>query len=99
MPNFKKQRSKFQMPGMMFKHRPGHGEGSEQGTEKGDYTGAGIPDFLYDADGKKINTNNIDEGNLSTIKVEKDTKRKYVVMQEKSTLGDAGARFYLSNPK
>ena len=67
-------------------------------TFLGDILGDNIT-FLYDADGKKINTNNIDEGNLSTIKVEKDTKRKYVVMQERSTLGDAGARFYLSNPK
>ena len=99
MPNFKKQRSKFQMPGMMFKHRPGHGEGSEQGTEKGDYTGYGIPDVLYNADGKKFNTAGVDEGNLSTIKVEKGTNRKYVVIQEKSVVGDAGSRLYLKPNK
>ena len=99
MPKFKKDRSKFRRPGMMFKHKPGHGEGSEQGTEKGDYSGYGIPDFLYDADGKKINTAGVDEGNLSKIKVEEDTNRKYVVIQEKSVVGDPGGRLYLSNPK
>jgi hypothetical protein len=74
-------------------------EGPGQGTKKGEYTGSGIPDNLFNADGTKINTNNIDEGNLSKIKVESGTDRKYVTMQEKSDLGDAGARFYLSNPK
>ena len=44
-------------------------------------------------------TNNIDEGNLSKIKVESGTDRKYVVMQEDSDLAQAGARFYLSKPE
>jgi len=74
-------------------------KGPGQGTKVGQYTGAGIPENLYNADGKKINTNNIDEGNLSAIKVEKGTDRKYVVMQEKTDLGGAGSRFYLSKPK
>ena len=81
------------------KHTGEDDKGPGQGTKKGQFTGAGIPEFLYDADGTKINTNNIDEGNLSKIKVESGTNRKYVTMQEKSDLGDAGARFYLSNPK
>ena len=68
---------------------------TEQGTKPGQATGYGIPDDLYNADGKKINTGNIDEGNLSNIKVEKDTNRKYVVIQEKSVVGDAGSRLYL----
>ena len=34
-----------------------------------------------------------------SIKIEKGTNRKYVVMQEKSDLGDAGARFYLKPNK
>jgi len=67
--------------------------------KEGDFTTSGIPANLFDADGKKISTDRIDEGNLSAVKVEKGTNRKYVVMQEKSDLGDAGARFYLSNPK
>ena len=67
--------------------------------KEGEFTTSGIPANLYNADGKKISTDKIDEGNLSAIKVEKGTNRKYVVMQEKSDLGDAGARFYLSNPK
>ena len=83
----------------MYKNGDEGDKGPGQGTKKGQYTGSGIPPFIYDADGTKINTDNIDEGNLSEIKVESGTDRKYVVMQEKSDLGDAGARFYLSNPK
>ena len=67
--------------------------------KEGDFTTVGIPENLFDADGKKISTEKIDEGNLSAIKVEKDTNRKYVVIQEKSVIGDAGSRLYLSNPK
>jgi hypothetical protein len=67
--------------------------------KEGEFTTSGIPANLFDADGKKISTDKIDEGNLSAVKIEKGTNRKYVVMQEKSDLGDAGARFYLSNPK
>lgn len=67
--------------------------------KEGDFTTSGIPANLYDADGKKISTDKIDEGNLSAIKIEKSTNRKYVVMQEKSDLGDAGARFYLKPNK
>ena len=81
------------------KHTGEDDKGPGQGTKKGQFTGAGIPDFLYNADGKKFNTANVDEGNLSKIKVEKDTNRKYVVIQDKSVVGDAGGRLYLSNPK
>jgi len=71
-------------------------KGPGQGTKKGQYTGAGIPENLYNADGKKINTNNLDEGNLSKIKVESGTNRKYVEYVEGPK---AGGRLYLSNPK
>ena len=67
--------------------------------KEGEFTTSGIPANLFNADGKKISTDKIDEGNLSAVKIEKGTNRKYVVMQEKSDLGDAGARLYLSNPK
>ena len=67
--------------------------------KEGEFTTSGIPANLYDADGKKISTDRIDEGNLSAVKIEKGTNRKYVVMQEKSDLGDAGARFYLKPNK
>ena len=90
-------KSELKSKGVLRKN--GNDKGSEQGTKKGDYTGYGIPDFLYNADGKKFNTANVDEGNLSKIKVEKDTNRKYVVIQDKSVVGDAGGRLYLSNPK
>lgn len=67
--------------------------------KEGEFTTSGIPANLYDANGKKISTDRIDEGNLSAVKIEKGTNRKYVVMQEKSDLGDAGARFYLKPKK
>lgn len=60
---------------------------------KDKYTTAGTPESLFNADGKKINTNNIDEGNLSKIKVESGTKRKYVEYVEGPK---AGGRLYLS---
>ena len=67
--------------------------------KEGEFTTSGIPANLYDANGKKISTDRIDEGNLSAVKIEKGINRKYVVMQEKSDLGDAGARFYLKPKK
>ena len=67
--------------------------------KEGEFTTSGIPANLYDANGKKISTDRIDEGNLSAVKIEKGTNRKYVVMQEKSDLGEAGARFYLKPKK
>jgi hypothetical protein len=71
-------------------------KGPGQGTKEGQYTGAGIPENLFNADGKKINTNNLDEGNLSKIKIESGTNRKYVEYVEGPK---AGGRLYLSNPK
>ena len=69
---------------------------SSQGTKVGQYTGAGVPESLYNADGKKINTNNLDEGNLSKIKLESGTERRYVEYLEGPK---EGGRLYLSNPK
>ena len=54
-------KSELKSKGVLRKN--GNDKGSEQGTKKGDYTGYGIPDFLYNADGKKFNTANVDEGN------------------------------------
>jgi hypothetical protein len=68
----------------------------KHGTKAGQHTGAGVPTTLYNADGVSVNTNNIDEGNLSKIKVESGTNRKYVSYVEGSK---AGGRLYLSNPK
>ena len=81
----------FKMKGFM-KENPK----DKQGTKPGQYTGAGIPENLYNADGKAINTNNIDEGNLSKIKVESGTNRKYVEYVEGSK---KGGRLYLSKAK
>jgi hypothetical protein len=60
----------------------------------GQRTTSGIPEFLYDANGAKINTVNIDEGNLSKIKVESGTNRRYV---EYTTGSKEGGRLYLKN--
>lgn len=68
----------------------------KKGAKVGQYTSAGIPKNLFNADGSKINTNNIDEGNLSKIKIESGTNRKYVEYVEGSK---AGGRLYFSNPK
>tara|TARA_R100000231_G_scaffold2907_1_gene5385 strand:- start:1521 stop:1796 length:276 start_codon:yes stop_codon:yes gene_type:complete len=85
----------FKMKGFM-KENPKNKKETGQGTKPGQYTGAGIPDNLYNADGKAINTNNIDEGNLSKIKVESGTNRKYVEYVEGPK---AGGRLYLSKVK
>ena len=61
------------------------------GTKRGQSTSTGIPEFLYTANGKKISSENIDEGQLSTIKknkmgrryvVEEDTNKKYFLKPE-----------------
>ena len=56
------------------------------------FTTSGIPETLYDADDNEINTSNIDEGNLSKIKKESGTNRKYVEYVEGEK---AGGRLYL----
>ena len=63
-------------------------------TKVSQYTTSGIPKFLYNADGTKINTVNIDEGILSKIKVEPGTNRKYV---EYTTGSKEGGRLYFKN--
>lgn len=84
----------FKMKGFTAFNKVEDNKGPGQGTEAGQYTGAGIPPYLYNADGKKIDSNNIDEGNLSKIKVESGTNRKYVEYVEGS---NAGGRLYFSN--
>ena len=77
----------FKMKGFScFKNSPMRQE------KKGEYTTSGLPKFLFNADGNKINTVNIDEGNLSKTKVESGTNRKYV---EYTTGSKEGGRLYL----
>ena len=81
----------FKMKGFSgFGNSPMRKEKSK--LKAGQYTTSGIPEFLFDADGNKINTVNIDEGNLSKIKVESGTNKKYVEYVEGSK---AGGRLYL----
>tara|TARA_R100000081_G_C4721289_1_gene118197 strand:- start:2 stop:268 length:267 start_codon:yes stop_codon:yes gene_type:complete len=86
----------FKMRGFSGFKKKDDKKGPGQGTKTGQFTGAGIPDNLFNADGRKINTNNIDEGNLSKIKIESGTNRKYVEYVEGSK---AGGRLYFSNPE
>ena len=82
----------FKMKGFSGFKQKEDKKGPGQGTEVGQFTGAGIPKTLYDADGNAVNTNDIDEGNLSKIKLESGTNRKYVSYVEGSK---AGGRLYL----
>ena len=61
------------------------------GTKRGQSTSTGIPEFLYTTSGNKISSENIDEGQLSTIKknkmgrryvVEEGTSKKYFLKPE-----------------
>tara|TARA_Y100001937_G_scaffold7376_1_gene9365 strand:+ start:235 stop:477 length:243 start_codon:yes stop_codon:yes gene_type:complete len=79
---------------MAFKMKGFSGFGNSPMKQNKEYTTSGIPKFLYDADGTKINTVNIDEGTLSKIKVESGTNRKYV---EYTTGSKQGGRLYLKN--
>jgi len=65
----------------------------ESGQKEGQYTTYGDPDFYYDDSGKKVNSANIDEGELSTVKKDKNGRR-YV---EKSS-ETGGGKLYL-DPK
>ena len=65
----------------------------ESGQKEGQYTTYGDPDFYYDNSGKKINSANVDEGELSTVKTD-ENGRKYV---EKSSEA-GGGKLYL-DPK
>ena len=82
----------FKMKGFSGFKKKEDKKGPGQGTEVGQFTGAGIPETLYDADGNAVITNNIDEGNLSKIKLESGTNRKYVSYVEGPK---AGGRLYL----
>jgi len=82
----------FKMKGFSGFKQKEDKKGPGQGTKVGQFTGAGIPETLYDADGNAVITNNIDEGNLSKIKLESGTNRKYVSYVEGPK---AGGRLYL----
>jgi len=82
----------FKMKGFTAFNQVDNDKGPGQGTKVGQFTGAGIPETLYDADGNAVITNNIDEGNLSKIKLESGTNRKYVSYVEGPK---AGGRLYL----
>ena len=65
--------------------------------KKQQYTTYGIPDNLYTESGEKINTANIDEGNLSAIhRVHKSGP--YVNVQEATERFGGGTKLFLKNP-
>ena len=65
----------------------------ESGQKEGQYTTYGDPDFYFDNSGKKISSANVDEGELSTVKKDKNGRR-YV--EKSSDVG--GGKLYLDKP-
>jgi hypothetical protein len=64
---------------------------------KQDFTTYGMPNFLYTEQGEKINTANVDEGNLSAIqRVHKHGES--VVVQDDTERFKKGTRLFLENP-
>ena len=87
MPNFKKDKSKFNMPGMMFKHKPAH-KGDEGPVEKRIYVDNSNKVGSYVSEDELESKFSLKGGNprdypqlsvqdYSTVK--QDTKGKYVV--------------------
>ena len=77
--------------------KPGHKKPEGSGTEKGQHTTSGDPDaYSEESKSKKklLSSVNIDEGNLSTVKVDKDGS-KYVVVQDDTAAHKAGTKLYL----
>ena len=82
---------------------PSQQRDKSKAEKKQDFTTSGLPDFLYKQDGTPIDSEMIDEGNLSAIhRVHKDGP--YVTPNEGGTTGDdkvtynKGEKFFLKNP-
>jgi len=64
-------------------------------TKEGGHTAYGTPDSYTTASGKKISSAGVDEGNLSTVKVDGDGN-KYVVVQEDARDTPAGTKLFIN---
>jgi len=65
------------------------------GTKEGQHTTHGIPSKYTTASGKPVDSANIDEGNLSTVKTGSDG-RKFVVVQDATAAHTAGTKLYIN---
>ena len=63
--------------------------------EEKEYATAGIPGTVYDVNGNKVSTDNMDHGNLTEWKTDEDG-RKYFTVKEDTVRYEAGTRFYKS---
>jgi len=61
-----------------------------------EYATAGIPGTVYDVDGNKVSTDNMDHGNLTEWKTGEDG-RKYFTVKEDTKRYEADTRFYLKS--
>ena len=103
MPNFKKntspvmKRSGFRMAGWSgYQNSPmQQDKGLVDVADEQRHTQSGLPENLYDVDGNVRATINLDEGNLSEIKIEEDSNREYVQVRQDSEKHEEGTRFYI----
>ena len=87
-----------EMRSHLKQQKPGYKKPEGSGTEKGQHTTYGDPETYtkyVSASGKPVDSANVDEGNLSEVKVDKDG-RNYVVIKENSAAGKAGTRLYIN---
>ena len=86
MPNFKKDRSKFNMPGMMFKHEKGHPEGEKRiYVNNSNKVGSYVSEDELESKFSRKGGNPKDYPQLSVqdySTVKQDGKGKYVVKLE-----------------
>ncbi len=68
---------------------------TKEPTKTGDYTTHGNPSKYTTSSGKSVDSANIDEGNLSTVK--KDSNgRKFVTVQDDTEKFKAGTKLYIN---
>jgi len=87
----------FKMRSPLTQQKPGHKKPETSGTHEGQHTTHGDPEtYTKKSKTKKLRLSSvsIDEGNLSTVKVDKDGN-KYVVVQDSTDNHPAGTKLYL----
>ena len=79
-----------------FKQFTGSNKEDVVSKEEKEYATAGIPGIVYDVDGNKVSTDNMDHGNLTEWKTGEDG-RKYFTVKEDTKRYEADTRFYLKS--
>ena len=88
----------FKMRSPFTQQKPGHKKPEGSGTHEGQHTTHGDPEtYTKTSKSKKLylSSVNIDEGNLSTVKVDKEGN-KYVVVQDDTATHKAGTKLYIN---